>query len=383
MAASITIINTRAVTGGRVTACNIRLADGKIRGILPPGDAYGKTFDAKGGLVLPGFIDLHTHGAMGVDFNTAKAKEIQATRNFFAAQGVTTFLPTILADTEENMLRAVLSVAKARGALGCTQIGGIHLEGPFLAHHCVQDLPPQLLQTPSYPIYRRIQDACEGLVKMVTLSPELPDAAALTGRLSGESVRVSLGHTQANYEDAVAAIEAGAVGVTHFLDTIPWMTPENPGLCSAALEHDIYCEMLFDGQTFHPAMLRLILKIKGLHRLIATTGSMMATGLRDGPSYLGAAEVKVQGGQSRGVRSGQRVGTTLTMLQVLHNLMELTTLPIEQAILPLTENPARLLGISHQKGAIDVGKDADLVILNQNWQVSTTFSLGEVLYSID
>ena len=381
MATNMTIINARAVTGGRVSSCNLRIAEGKIRGILPPGDTYGKTYDARGCLVLPGFIDVHTHGGCNVDFNNAEPKDIRAARDFFVSQGVTTFLPTILADTEETMLRAALSVAKARQSMGCSQIGGIHLEGPFLAPDYRGDLPERLLQSPSYPAYRRLQDACEGLVRILTISPELPGAAERIHRLNSEGIRVSLGHTGADYDTAAAAIEAGAVSATHTLNAMAWMTPSAPSVSAAVLESDIFCEAICDGRHLHPAILRLLIKTKGLRRVVAVTDSTMAAGLSDGVYRLGSVEVVVRGGDARLLSSGERAGSTLTMLASLRNLMKFTGLPVEQAVLPLTENPARLLGISHQKGSIDVGKDADLVVLDSNWKVRTTFSQGEILYS--
>ena len=381
MAASMTITNARAVTGGRVAACNLRIAEGKIRGILPPGDTYGKTYDARGCLVLPGFIDIHTHGGCNVDFNNADPKDIRAARDFFASQGVTSFLPTVLADTEETMLRAVLAIAKARRSMGCTQIAGIHLEGPFLAAAYRGDLPQHLLQAPSYPAFKRLQDACEGFVRILTISPELPGAQELIRRLSNEGIRVSLGHTGADYETAVAAIEAGAVSSTHTLNAMAWMSPSSPSVAAAVLESDIFCEAICDGRHLHPAILRLLIKAKGLRRVVSVTDSTMAAGLSDGVYRLGSVEVVVRGGDARLLSSGERAGSTLTMLASLRNLMKFTGLPVEQAILPLTENPARLLGISHQKGSIEVGKDADLVVLDSNWKVRTTFSQGEVLYS--
>ncbi len=381
MAANLTITNAKAVTGGRVLSCNLRIAEGKIRGILPPGDTYGKTYDARGCLILPGFIDVHTHGGCNVDFNNAEPKDIRAARDFFASQGVTTFLPTILADSEETMLRAAVSIVKARKSLGCSQIGGIHLEGPFLAPDYRGDLPAELLQTPSYAAYRRLQDAAEGLVRLVTLSPELPEAMGLIRRLTEEGIRVSLGHTGADYDTACEAIDVGAVSATHTLNAMAWMTLSAPSVSTAVLESDIFCEAICDGRHLHPAILRLLIKTKGLHRVVAVTDSTMAAGLSDGVYRLGSVEVVVRKGEARLFRSGERAGSTLTMLASLRNLMKFTGLPVEQAMLPLTENPARLLGISHQKGAIDVGKDADLVVLDSNWKVRTTFSMGEILYS--
>ncbi|MEG1777413.1 MAG: amidohydrolase family protein, partial [Angelakisella sp.] len=188
---SMTIINARAVVGGTLRLCNLKLADGRIKGIMPPGDTYGKTYDAKEHLVLPGFIDIHTHGGKGIDFNNSDAVAIESARDFFASQGVTTFLPTVHTDSEETMLRSILSIVKAKNNLGCVQIFGIHLEGPFLSPaYCDAEEVP-LLQPCSYPLFKRLQDASGGNIRLLTLSPELGGAAALTRKLSMEGVRVS------------------------------------------------------------------------------------------------------------------------------------------------------------------------------------------------
>ncbi len=379
--ANITIINARAVTGGRITTCNLRLAEGKIRGILPPGDTYGKTYDAKGALVLPGFIDLHTHGGGGLDFQTAGAKEMSTIRDMFASRGVTSFLPTVLADTEENMLRAVLSIAKAKRTLGCPQIAGIHLEGPFLSREYCDEVMPEMLQTPSYALYRRLQDASEGIIRVMTIAPELPGAVQLIDKVSSESVRVSLGHTGASYDTAVSAIDAGAISATHVFNDMQWMTPAAPSVSTAVLESDMFCEIMCDSRYLHPATIRLLLKTKGLSRLLGITNSICAAGLDEGIYRLGTRDMMIRNGQAQLLENGKHAGSTLTMMESMLRFMEYTGLPLEQAILPFTETPARFLGLSNQKGSINVGRDADLVVVDDNFKVRTTFFAGEVLYN--
>ena len=378
--ASLTIINARAVIGGAVRRCNLKIVDGKIKGIMPPGDTYGKTFDARENLVLPGFIDIHTHGGAGVDFNNADAKDIRNVRDFFASQGTTTFLPAILTDTEETMLRSILSVVQAKNALKCSQIYGIHLEGPFLSPEYKGAMPEELLQPCSYPLFKRLQDSSGGQIRLITLSPELEGAAELTKRLAMEGVRVSLGHSGADYETAVSCIEAGAVSATHTFNAMKLMRQHDPAIATAVLESDGYCEAICDGKHLHPAVVRLLLKTKGLSRVIAVTDSIMATGMREGIYRLGINNVVVRGGDAKIMGTDIRAGSILTTIQALRNIMEFTGLPVEKAVIPLTENPARMLGIFHRKGSLDVGKDADLVMVDDKYQVLATFSEGELLY---
>ncbi len=378
--ASLTIINARAVIGGAVRRCNLKIVDGKIKGIMPPGDTYGKTFDARENLVLPGFIDIHTHGGAGVDFNNADAKDIRNVRDFFVSQGTTTFLPAILTDTEETMLRSILSVVQAKNALKCSQIYGIHLEGPFLSPEYKGAMPEELLQPCSYPLFKRLQDSSGGQIRLITLSPELEGAAELTKRLAMEGVRVSLGHSGADYETAVSCIEAGAVSATHTFNAMKLMRQHDPAIATAVLESDGYCEAICDGKHLHPAVVRLLLKTKGLSRVIAVTDSIMAAGMREGIYRLGINNVVVRGGDAKIMGTDIRAGSILTTIQALRNIMEFTGLPVEKAVIPLTENPARMLGIFHRKGSLDVGKDADLVMVDDKYQVLATFSEGELLY---
>ncbi|MEG0753000.1 MAG: N-acetylglucosamine-6-phosphate deacetylase [Angelakisella sp.] len=379
---SMTIINARAVVGGSIKPCNLKLADGKIKGIMPPSDTYGKTFDAKDHLVLPGFVDIHTHGAKGVDFNNADASSIEVVRNYFASQGVTTFLPTVRTDSEETMLRSVLSIVKAKNNLGCSQIYGIHMEGPFLAAAYCPEAQRPLLQQCSYPLFKRLQDASGGNIRLMTMSPELEGAAPLVRKLSMEGVRVSLGHTGASYDAAVAAIESGAMSCTHIFHRMSNMEGQNPSAMAAILESDLYSEVVCDGHQISPQLVPLLLKIKGKNRMIAVTDSIMTVGMEEGLYQTGSGDVVVRGGCAVTLRGSVNAGSMLTASQALRNLMEFGGLTLPQAVPMLTENPAKLLGIYHQKGSLDVGKDADFFIMDKNYNILTTFSQGEIIYSL-
>lgn len=379
---SMTIINARAVVGGTIKPCNLKLADGKIKGIMPPGDTYGKTYDAKEHLVLPGFIDIHTHGGRGVDFNSADAVALEVARDFFVSQGVTTFLPTVHTDTEETMLRSVLSIVKAKNNLGVSQIFGIHLEGPFLSPAYCPEAERPLLQPCSYPLFKRLQDASGGSIRLLTLAPELEGAAALTRKLSMEGVRVSMGHTGASYDDAVAAIEAGAMSCTHAFHRMSGIDGQNPSVLAAVLESDLYCEVVCDGVQIAPSLLRLLLKAKGKNRIIAVTDSIMASGMEEGLYQTGVGDVVVRGGEALTLNGSTRVGSMLTGVQALQRIMEFGNMTMSQAVPLLSENPARLLGVYHQKGSLDVGKDADFFVMDKNYNILTTFSQGEIVYSL-
>lgn len=377
---SMTIINARAVVGGRVQPCNIRITDDKIQGLLPPGDAYGKTHDAKNQLVVPGFIDVHTHGAAGVDFNHAEARDVRTVRDYFASQGVTTFLPTVVADTEETMLRSIMAVGKAKKDLLCPQIYGVHLEGPFLNPKKKGAIAEEMLRAVDYNLFRRLQNASGSLIRRITLAPELGGAPELIRQLRSEGISVSLGHSCATYEQGMAALEAGAHSATHLFNAMNPLDHYQPGLAGAALATDCYCEAICDGRHLHPGTVLMILAAKGVQRTVAISDSISATGLGEGLYKLGVHDVVVKGLDAKLLENGTRAGSVLTMLQGLKNLMEFTGRPAEQVLPCLTEAPARMLGIYGSKGSIDVGKDADLVVLTRDMRVSATFSCGTLIY---
>lgn len=377
---NLTIVNARAVTGGRVQPCNIRIVDGKIQGILPPGDTYGKTFDAKNLLMIPGLIDLHTHGGAGVDFNNTDPKGVCAVRDFYASQGATCFLPTLCADSEENLLRSVVAIAKAKNELGCSQIYGIHLEGPFLNKKFKGAMPEDSLINPDYNLYKRLQNASGGIVRRITIAPELPGAVEFIKKVKTENVSVSLGHSAASFEETEAAFEAGAVSATHLFNAMLPLEHHQPGIIGASFATDLYCEAICDGRHLHPGTVRMIYRAKNVERLLGITDSIAAAGLGDGLYKLGAMEVVVKGPDAKLLSSGTRAGSILTICQGVKNLMDFVGLPVETAVRCYSETPAKMMGIFHQKGSIDVGKDADLVLLDKDFQVRTTFSCGVPIY---
>lgn len=377
-----TIINVRAVLDGKVKSCNLRISEGRIQGILPPGDAYGRVIDGHGMMAIPGLIDAHFHGALGLSFSTVtEAREVRALRDFSAAHGVTSFLPAITAGPEEDMLRAAAAISAAKRQMNCPQIAGIHLEGPFLAPGWQgDDIPADCLRQPNYSFYRRIQDASGGIVTRVTLSPELPGAAELTQRLTSEGVRVFLGHSGASYEETLACIQAGAVGITHLFHHTAPMSREQPGLVAAALEQDLFCEVLCDSWCTPAPLLRLLLHTKGVARTAAATGCVFPTGQPDGLYQIGGRSAALRDDALTYLDDGQWAGCVTTAETGLFHLAKVTGLTFAQCLPLFSESPARMLGLGHRKGSLEVGKDADLVFLDKANRVRLTICQGNIVY---
>lgn len=339
-------------------------------------------FDAKGQRVVPGFIDIHTHGGAGVDVNTATAQQLNETVGaFFASQGTTSWLASVLTDTPEQTLWCIQQINQAVQSQGMyAQLLGLHLEGPFLSKEYKGAMPEHLLQKGNVELFRKYQQAAQGNLKYITISPEIEGAAEMIQQISSQ-VSVAIGHSGADYETSMDCIHAGAISTTHVLNAMKLLHQHHPGIMGAVLESDVYCEAICDGRHLHPATVRFLIKCKGLNRIIAVTDSIMAAGLPDGKYKLGVNDVIVVDGDAKLAENGVRAGSTLTTKKALKNLVEFTNKPLEQLIPFLTENPAKMLGIEKQKGCIQRGADADFVVLDQNLNVTHTFVEGRMVYS--
>ena len=356
----------------------VLMADGKLE-LLPPeaptGD--GQVVDAAGRRIVPGFVDIHTHGGVGVDVNGASAEDLERVSRFMAGHGTTAWLASVLTDTQEQTewcIRQMLD--QRRGPTEGAELLGVHLEGPFLSPAYKGAMPERLLRTNDLELVRHYQTLAEGNIRYITISPELPGAVEMIPALRELGLAVAIGHSGATYDQAMAAVSAGAVAATHMGNAMRLLHQHEPAIFGAALESDVYCEIICDGRHLHPGTVRILLKAKGLDRVAAITDSIMAAGLPDGKYHLGVNEVVVEDGDAKLASDGTRAGSTLTQDTALRNLLAYTGRPLEEILPVLTENPAKLIGVYDRKGSIEDGKDADLVVLDEQNQVADVFLQG-------
>lgn len=336
-------------------------------------------FDANGLTLVPGFVDIHTHGALNVDFNHANEEEVGKVSSFFASRGVTTYLPTILTDTPETMIKQLDLLSNPRLLKDNPTIAGIHLEGPFLCPTYKGAMPGHLLKQCDVFLFRDLYAASRGSIRVMTLAPELDGAIPLIEEAVALGVKVSLGHSSASYEEAMAAIDAGAVGTTHIMNAMKLLHMHDPAILTAVLEQDVYAEMICDGFHLHPPIVRLLLKVKGYDRMLAVTDSLSATGCPDGYYKLGVNTIFVKEGDAKVVETGARAGSTLTMDHALRNLMHYTNKQIDQLSQLVSTNAARMLGFD-DRGALEVNKRADLVGLDADANVQCTIAKGTIIH---
>ena len=374
------IVNGKVFLDGSFQEKTIGVEGGCIR-ILPKDGALeegAKVYDAEGKKVVPGFLDIHTHGAVGVDVNAATAEELGKIGHFMATQGTTSWLCSVLTDTKEQTLWCIDEFKKHKklendGA----DLLGIHLEGPFLAKEFKGAMPEHLLRDADVELLKEYQEAAEGNIRYLTVSPEIEGIVDAIPAVRDLGIVVAIGHSGADYDTSMKAIENGAASCTHIFNAMKLLHQHFPAIMGAAMESDIYCEAICDGRHLHPGVVRLLIKTKGLDRVVAITDSIMAAGLPDGNYKLGVNDVVVVDGDAKLASNGVRAGSTLTTGQALKNIMKFTGRSIEEVLQLLTVNPAKLIGVFDKKGSIADGKDADLVILDEENNVKDTFVRGK------
>ena len=364
---------------GRFRSVSLLARAGKVAAVDAPPPPDCQVVDLEGKMLVPGFLDIHTHGGGGVDVNAADGSGFAAISRFFASQGTTGWLCSILTDSEERTLRAI---AQARAAMSAPVQGarllGIHLEGPFLSPDYKGAMPEHLLRAGDAALFRRYQDAAGGSVRYLTVAPEAPGVVDMIGEISGE-VTVAIGHSGADYETAIRAIDAGARACTHTFNAMALFHQHRPAIMGAVLERPVFCEAICDGRHLHPGTVRMLLACKGWDKVVAITDSIQAAGLPDGPYKLGVNDVVVRDGDAVLADTGVRAGSTLTTAQALKNLGRFTGESVERVLPLLTANPAKLIGLEG-KGVIAPGMDADLVALDGTLNVRATYVAGQEVW---
>lgn len=361
------------------TPAQLELEDGIIKEIYPYNEKE-VTKDYGDLRILPGFIDIHCHGAYGFDTNDANPEGLRKWAKGIVDEGVTSFLATTLTQSEEVLTNAVSNVAKVveEGYEGA-EILGIHFEGPYLnkAHKGAQ--PEEYCVKPNIEQFKRYQKVAHGLIKYITMAVENDEDYALTKYCSQNNVVVSIGHSNATYEQAVQAYAHGARSMTHVYNAMTPFTHRANGLVGGALRiRNMYGEIICDGNHSTLAALNNFFTSKGPDYSIMITDSLMCKGFPVGTKFdFGGQEVVIYpDGSAHLVEAGNLAGSTLNVNKGLKILIEDALVPVNYAINACTSNPARCLHVDDRKGTIGVGYDADLVVLDKDYEVVQTYCKG-------
>lgn len=387
----------RLLTGARVVTADgvledgwVRLAGARIAGVgvgaasggVVPGGGPDAVENLGGGWLVPGYIDLHVHGGGGHDV-TRSVDDMAAALAFHRRHGTTrTLVSLVTAPVAElvEQLGWVADLAEDRDAnLGVPgSVLGAHLEGPFLSQSRCGAQNPKFLLEPDLDALGVLAKAARGHLRVTTLAPELPGALDLVAELVQDGVVAAVGHTDATYAQAAAAFDAGARLATHLFNGMRPLHHREPGPVLAALDAGVACEVINDGRHVHPAVLRMVAD-RDQRALVLITDAIDAAGMGDGEYELGGQRVRVADGEARLVRTGSLAGSTLTMDAAVRRAVLAGRLPVEVAVAAASANPARVLGIEDECGSIAAGRAADLLHLDDAFEVQAVMKNGRWL----
>jgi len=374
--------NVLAYMDGDFTSTDILIDGGKIAEIdadISDSDLeIDSTTDFKDRFLIPGFIDIHTHGADGVDVNAASADDFEKLSCFFARQGTTSWQCSVLTDTKEQTEKCIGEVKKWKALdHNGADLTGIHLEGPFLSPDYKGAMPEKLLRKADLPLLKEYQEEAGGLIHYITVSPEVEGIPEMIPEIRRLGIHVAIGHSGADYDTAMKAIRNGAEAGTHVGNAMRLFDRHEPAIWGAILEDGkVYAEAICDGRHLHPGAVRLYFKCKGNKRIVAITDSIMASGLPDGKYKLGVNDITVKDGDARLTVGNARAGSTLVTKDAFRNLLKFTGQPMEYVIPALTENPATLLGLDDHIGFIRRGYDADFNLVDRDGKLLGTWCKG-------
>ncbi len=371
---------TAYVAGKGLVKTDIAFEDGKIVAIGKLDDVE-PIFDTDG-VVLPGFIDEHIHGAGGADAMDGTEQAIQTISEYVAKEGTTGFLATTMTQSPENIGKALKNVKTVRekGEYKGAEVLGVHLEGPFISPKHVGAQPLEYVAKPAPETFDKYNEISGGNIKVVTLAPEVEGGLDLVKHLAKIGVVASIGHTGAKFSDVEAAVAAGATNVTHTYNAQTPLHHREAGVVGAAMLIDeLNCEMICD--TIHVSVpaIKIFVKNKPHDKFTLITDAMRAKGMPDGLSELGGQQVFVKNGEAR-LADGTLAGSVLKMNVAVKNLVEKVGVSFTDAVDFASANPAKNLGLYDERGSIEVGKRADFAVMDKDYNILYTVIGGKVVY---
>jgi N-acetylglucosamine-6-phosphate deacetylase len=339
----------------------------------------GRHLDFPGCTLAPGLIDIHIHGGAGHDVMEADAGGLAALERSLLGNGVTAYLPTTVTAPMERLLSALDQLGKhvtQRASTNGVRALGIHLEGPFISHAKRGVHPPADLLPPSPALLERFWQASHGAIRLITIAPELPGALETIARARDLGIVVSVGHSNANTAETLAAVAAGAVHATHTFNAMRPLDHREPGIAGVVLtDSRLTADIIADGIHVAPTVLDLFIRAKGFDRTILITDAISATGMPDGNYRLGDLEVAVRDGRCE--HQGKLAGSVLTLDRAVRNIASYAHIALDQAVRLATLNPARRLGLEAERGVIAPGHAADLIALTAKGEVAFAMAAGE------
>lgn len=372
------IINGKIVTENKIIEDKILLFNDKIIGFCDQVEENVEIVDAKGLYICPGLIDIHVHGSCNCDVMDRSLQFITTIGNGIKENGVTSFLPTTMSMSKEDIYGALDTIREAMNIkYDGAQILGAHLEGPFINSKYKGAQSDKFIQVPNFSFIENYID----VIKIISYAPEVDDSLNFTKEVKNKTdITLSIAHTNATYEEAKLAIKLGASSVTHLFNAMTPLNHREPGVVGAAFTSDVFCEIICDNIHVNPELFQFVLNNKGKDKVILITDCMRAGCMADGKYDLGGQDVFVKCGVAR-LASGTLAGSVLRLNKAVYNYKKHTNLSINDAINLASLNPAKSINMHKTKGSLDINKDADIALFDEEFNCYMTISHGEIIFN--
>lgn len=336
-----------------------------------------EVFDGKGFYAIPGLMDIHFHGCVGHDFCDGTEEAIQALADYELSCGVTSITPATMTLDEETLTRVCRAAAAHKNEKGA-ELVGINMEGPFISKAKKGAQNEAFVHRPDADMFHRLNQASGGIIRQVALAPEEEGAMEFIRQVKGDTV-VSVAHTTADYDTAMAAFQEGASHVTHLYNAMPPYSHRAPGVIGAASDHpEVYVELICDGVHIHPAAIRTTFKIFTDERICLISDSMEATGMKDGEYALGGQAVFKKGNRAT-LKDGTIAGSATNLMDCVRVAVKEMGIPLESAVRCATANPAKSIGLFEKYGSLEDGKYANVVLLDEKLEIQAIFLKGKLV----
>ena len=372
------IINGKIIKENEILENKVIVFNDKIVGLYDKVPKDADIIDAKGMYVSPGLIDIHVHGSCNCDVMDKSVDAIKTIGNGIKENGVTSFLPTTMTMSKEDIHEALDTIRESmKIKYNGAQVLGAHLEGPFINNKYKGAQSDEFIQVPNFPF---IEDYVD-IIKIISYAPEVDKNFSFTKEVKEKTdITLSIAHTNATYEEAISAIKFGASNITHLFNAMTPLNHREMGVVGAALTSNVYCEIICDNIHINPALFQFVLNNKGKDKVILITDCMRAGCMPDGKYDLGGQDVFVKDGAAR-LAAGNLAGSVLNLNKAVYNFMKKTNLSLNEAINLASLNPAKSINMDDRKGSLEINKDADIAIFNDDMDCYMTVLQGEIIFN--
>lgn len=390
MSKKICLTNGTVFTGiALVENASVIIEDGKVSDVIKneklklaslPKDM--EIIDVKGAYISPGFIDTHIHGIHGYDTSDANPESILEMSKALVSYGVTAFCPTLYPQEHQQFLRCISAIKDAMGQEEGAKIFGANLEGPFISREKHGALDPDFMIPIDLNKMKEFNDASGGNISLMTVAPELEGVHELALYCAKHGIVLAAGHSNATYDDMMEAVQAGILHSTHFFNAMRRLHHRDPGVVGAIMIYpNIACEIIADGYHLHAAIVKLLRRVKPVHKIVLVTDCLRPTGQKEGKLMANHEEVYLKDGLFARKDDDTIAGSALTMIKGVKNLVEDMDVPLEDALRMAACNPATVISKQIETGYIMPGRDADITIFNDEYEIQMTLVRGDIKYT--